>query len=240
MTSLIHAYTVRMLQQYAIYAGYHTVSKTLLPYFSIILVALLRYFGICLQNRYGQYLYNVSFKHPGLQDAHVTDQKPALTEPKTTGAKSTVEAYRPPVWAMNCPVDTGYHLEVIKNGTPLSECTVDLACGNISTDTDAQELSFCLFGRQPELFYAPDNQLHGQCTVMAHPSISRLHAVLQYGQPPPSIARTSAARTDVTGWYLQDLDSTHGTFVNKVSQLSYHMPWICLNFLASCDEHLYF
>ncbi|TPP58494.1 Smad nuclear interacting protein [Fasciola gigantica] len=150
-----------------------------------------------------------------MQDTNVPDQKWVVNTTKAIHTQPTAEAYRPPKWAMVCPMHTAYRLEVIKNGTPLPECTVNLTCANTSTDTGTRELSFCLFGRQPELFYAPNDQLQGQCAVMAHPSVSRLHAVLQYGEPPPSIAKTSAVQTDVTGWYLQDLDSTHGTFVNK-------------------------
>ncbi|VDP92149.1 unnamed protein product [Echinostoma caproni] len=146
-------------------------------------------------------------------------EKTSSSSRKSSAAPSNAQAYRPPLWAMICPADAVYRLEVIKNGIPLPECTVNLT--NDSTSISAsdsagvEELSFCLFGRQPENFYAPFNRLHGQCVVMAHPSISRLHAVLQYGRPPLSIAKTSAAHVDSPGWYLQDLDSTHGTFVNK-------------------------
>lgn len=44
--------------------------------------------------------------------------------------------------------------------------------------------------------------------VMAHPSISRYHAVLQF--------RSTFSPTDERkGFYIIDLGSTHGTFVNK-------------------------
>lgn len=43
---------------------------------------------------------------------------------------------------------------------------------------------------------------------MAHPTISRFHAVLQY--------RSTFSTTDENrGFYLFDLDSTHGTFLNR-------------------------
>ncbi|KAG5442159.1 Kanadaptin [Clonorchis sinensis] len=138
------------------------------------------------------------------------DKTQVFVQPKLQPAGNT---YKPPVWAMPCPADLGYRFEVIKNGTPLSECTVTLSGAGDSGD--ATELSFCLFGRQPQPFYAPYNRLHGQCVALAHPSISRLHAVLQYGRPPPSIAKTSLAQPEAAGWYIQDLESTHGTFVNK-------------------------
>ncbi|GAA56371.1 kanadaptin [Clonorchis sinensis] len=138
------------------------------------------------------------------------DKTQVFVQPKLQPAGNT---YKPPVWAMPCPADLGYRFEVIKNGTPLSECTVTLS--EAGDSGDATELSFCLFGRQPQPFYAPYNRLHGQCVALAHPSISRLHAVLQYGRPPPSIAKTSLAQPEAAGWYIQDLESTHGTFVNK-------------------------
>jgi len=62
---------------------------------------------------------------------------------------------------------------------------------------DLRTKSFFVFGRLPS------------CDVtMGHPSLSRYHAVVQY----------CGAETDGmhVGWYLYDLDSTHGTWVNKV------------------------
>jgi len=43
--------------------------------------------------------------------------------------------------------------------------------------------------------------------VLEHPSISRYHSVLQY--------RSIADEKQEKGWYLYDLGSTHGTFLNK-------------------------
>ncbi|XP_050509875.1 kanadaptin [Diabrotica virgifera virgifera] len=43
--------------------------------------------------------------------------------------------------------------------------------------------------------------------IMQHPTISRYHAVLQY--------RREGSETDVPGFYIYDLGSTHGTFLNK-------------------------
>lgn len=43
---------------------------------------------------------------------------------------------------------------------------------------------------------------------MAHPTISRYHAVLQY-RP------TLADNDEKKGFYLYDMGSTHGTFLNK-------------------------
>ncbi|XP_041350933.1 kanadaptin-like isoform X2 [Gigantopelta aegis] len=56
---------------------------------------------------------------------------------------------------------------------------------------------FYVFGRLPSCDF-----------TLEHPSLSRYHAVLQYCQD----------HTDEhnKGWYLYDLDSTHGTWVNKI------------------------
>jgi len=44
---------------------------------------------------------------------------------------------------------------------------------------------------------------------MAHPTISRFHAVLQYRS-------TFSTSDENRGFYLYDLDSTHGTFLNRL------------------------
>ena len=51
---------------------------------------------------------------------------------------------------------------------------------------------------------------------MEHPSLSRYHAVLQYSN--------GSSESFPKGWYLYDLDSTHGTWINKhkVPQKKYH------------------
>ncbi|CAH8430768.1 unnamed protein product [Schistosoma turkestanicum] len=126
--------------------------------------------------------------------------------------------YYPPSWALNCSPSLDYKLEVIKNGLQLSDCTVYLSSppSDINLQSSCDGLSYCLFGRQPQSYYCtPSNNMNGQCSVLAHPSISRLHAVLQYGKPPHAIGHVPETEKDTTGWYLKDLESTHGTFVNK-------------------------
>ena len=51
---------------------------------------------------------------------------------------------------------------------------------------------------------------------MEHPSLSRYHAVVQYSN--------GSSETFPKGWYLYDLDSTHGTWINKnrVPPKKYH------------------
>nr|CAG4643765.1 EOG090X026V [Lepidurus arcticus] len=81
--------------------------------------------------------------------------------------------------------DELYSLEILKNGAIL---------GN----EDITKKPFWVFGRL------------GNChIILEHPSISRHHAVLQYREQP----NEDGAKQK--GWYLYDLGSTHGTFLNK-------------------------
>ena len=68
--------------------------------------------------------------------------------------------------------------------------------GCIITNVDLTSKPFHVFGRLPN------------CDVsLEHPSVSRYHAVIQY--------KTSDTLNSEKGFYLYDLGSTHGTFVNK-------------------------
>ena len=68
--------------------------------------------------------------------------------------------------------------------------------GCIITNVDLTSKPFHVFGRLPN------------CDVsLEHPSVSRYHAVIQY--------KTSDTSNSEKGFYLYDLGSTHGTFVNK-------------------------
>ncbi|VDD80101.1 unnamed protein product [Mesocestoides corti] len=102
--------------------------------------------------------------------------------------------YNPPSWALPCPEKDQYFIEVIKNGTSLPDDTVVLSGAD-----------HCVFGRQPRGSLNPESKT-GKCSVMLHPSISRVHALLQYGTGPDD---------QPPGWFIYDLQSTHGTFVNK-------------------------
>jgi len=66
--------------------------------------------------------------------------------------------------------------------------------------------SYYVFGRLPSCDHSMD-----------HPSLSRYHAVIQH------CAKSNSEGHDV-GWYLYDLDSTHGTWINKskVAPRVYH------------------
>ncbi|KAJ8707644.1 hypothetical protein PYW07_011321 [Mythimna separata] len=97
---------------------------------------------------------------------------------------STPIPYKEPKWSGISPDGSEYALEVLKSGM-------------IVDKVDLTNKPFYVFGR-----------LANCDVVMAHPTISRHHCVLQYkafaeeGEPP-------------CGWYLYDLGSTHGTFLNK-------------------------
>lgn len=123
-------------------------------------------------------------------------QKPKIVYPKCT--------YVEPAWSEAPDSELTYSIEVLKNGQI------------VETIPNLQSKSYWLIGK------LPDNHI-----VMAHPTISRYHAVLQYR---PEVMRTnSPSDTDGSeaqrdepakpiiqkGWYVYDMNSTHGTFVNK-------------------------
>ncbi|KAJ1520845.1 hypothetical protein ONE63_003933 [Megalurothrips usitatus] len=94
--------------------------------------------------------------------------------------KETPIPYLEPKWGGVPP--ESYSLDVIKSGTVLDP--IDLSAK-----------SYIVFGRQTN------------CDVqMAHPTVSRHHAVLQYSK---------GSEEKQEGFYLYDLGSTHGTFLNK-------------------------
>uniref|UniRef100_A0A6Q2XK32 FHA domain-containing protein n=1 Tax=Esox lucius TaxID=8010 RepID=A0A6Q2XK32_ESOLU len=93
--------------------------------------------------------------------------------------------YSEPPWAGLS--DIPYSLEILKNGTIVD--TVPLT-----------QQSYFVVGRLPV------------CDVsLEHPSISRYHAVIQYR----GLAGDDEAVGEARGFYIHDLGSTHGTFVNK-------------------------
>ncbi|XP_060525709.1 kanadaptin [Cylas formicarius] len=67
--------------------------------------------------------------------------------------------------------------------------------GAIIDTVNLMDKSFWVFGRLPN------------CDIcMQHPTISRYHAILQY--------RSVSTEKDNSGFYIYDLESTHGTFLN--------------------------
>ncbi|XP_075391405.1 kanadaptin isoform X2 [Tenrec ecaudatus] len=107
------------------------------------------------------------------------------TAASPSSSPARAPAYQEPPWGG--PATVPYSLETLKGGAILGTRSL-------------KGTSRCLFGRLPT------------CDVcLEHPSVSRYHAVLQH--------RVSSADGDGTGpgpgFYLYDLGSTHGTFLNK-------------------------
>ena len=112
--------------------------------------------------------------------------------------------YKEPVWSGKCNVNNIYSFEVLKGGVILDKIE------------NLQTRPFWVFGRLPN------------CSInLAHPTISRYHLILQYC---PQVEIESSSEDDEekedcpekklpkypeSGWYLYDLGSTHGTFLNK-------------------------
>ena len=77
--------------------------------------------------------------------------------------------------------------------------------GAVIDKIDLKSKAYHVIGRLPS------------CDIpMEHPSLSRYHAVVQYS--------SGSSETFPKGWYLYDLDSTHGTWINKnrVPPKKYH------------------
>ena len=125
-----------------------------------------------------------------------TQQKQHVQKLKGATPPSPAVPYNEPQWS-GVPVEP-HTLTVIKNGTVVQEV-------NVSTKP------FQVFGRLPT------------CDVsLEHPSISRHHAILQYrphsGETPPHAGdhhTLFSTNPQESGFYIYDLGSTHGTFLNK-------------------------
>lgn len=136
------------------------------------------------------------------------------TSKQTTKPKKIKTAlkcpYIEPKWSKKPDAELNYNLEVLKNGTI------------VETIKDLQTKAYWTIGK------LPDNDI-----VMANPTISRYHAVLQYR---PNIVPDKESNDDSNsdeependttadnkqknkiemGWYLYDLDSTQRCRVNK-------------------------
>ncbi|XP_013011275.1 kanadaptin isoform X2 [Cavia porcellus] len=101
------------------------------------------------------------------------------------GGPARTPPYQEPPWSG--PATAPYSLETLKGGTILGTSSLTGA-------------SCCLFGRL------------SSCDIrLEHPSVSRYHAVLQHRAPGGDEECDSQGQ----GFYLYDLGSTHGTFLNK-------------------------
>ncbi|NP_001100179.2 kanadaptin [Rattus norvegicus] len=102
-----------------------------------------------------------------------------------SGGPTRAPPYQEPSWGS--PATAPYSLETLKGGTILGTRTL-------------KDTSYCLFGRL------------ASCDIcLEHPSVSRYHAVLQHRGSDPS----GDSEDQGQGFYLYDLGSTHGTFLNK-------------------------
>lgn len=99
---------------------------------------------------------------------------------ESTDKKNVSLPYKEPSWGGEPPEK--YQVEILKSGVILD--TIDLS-----------SQSFYVIGRLPV------------CDIpLAHPTISRYHAILQF--------RLVGDEKNGPGYYLYDLESTHGTFWN--------------------------
>uniref|UniRef100_A0A3Q0RWN5 Solute carrier family 4 member 1 adaptor protein n=1 Tax=Amphilophus citrinellus TaxID=61819 RepID=A0A3Q0RWN5_AMPCI len=95
--------------------------------------------------------------------------------------------YTEPPWG-GTTSDTPYALEILKNGTIVDQVPL-------------MDKSYFVVGRLPV------------CDLsLEHPSISRYHAVIQYRG---EAEEEAGCMGEEKGFYIYDLDSTHGTVVNK-------------------------
>ncbi|XP_068152427.1 kanadaptin [Drosophila tropicalis] len=129
--------------------------------------------------------------------------KPVVVEKPKNDAELTITKislpvscpYKVPKWSQpNLPdAEHNYKFEVLKSGQIIDEVKL-------------RNQAVWTFGRLPE-----------NDVAAAHPTISRYHAVLQY-KPKTTTDEPlegDAKPTQPEGWYIYDLGSTHGTFLNK-------------------------
>ncbi|XP_071284178.1 kanadaptin [Agelaius tricolor] len=107
--------------------------------------------------------------------------------PRAVPAAPPAPRYEEPPWGSRPPAGSGYGLEVLKGGVVLGSVRLE-------------DSSWFLVGRLP-----------GCAVSLEHPSVSRHHAVLQYRGCSPE----EPSGADAAGFYVYDLGSTHGTFLNK-------------------------
>lgn len=129
--------------------------------------------------------------------AQAAVEKPAESSPTATEPvpAPTTSPYKVPKWSKPPSGDQIYRFEVLKSGQIIEEVK------------DLQQQAIWSFGR------ASENDV-----AMAHPTISRYHVVLQY-KPKANVEEeennSKSEPEQPEGWYIYDLGSTHGTFMNK-------------------------
>ncbi|XP_071051656.1 kanadaptin [Onthophagus taurus] len=112
------------------------------------------------------------------------EDNPIIENTSLKSQPQTAElSYKEPDWGGIPDCDDEYVLEVLKSG-------------QIVERINLMKKSFTVIGRLDD------------CDItMAHPTVSRYHAILQY--------RKIESEDNPKGFYLFDLSSTHGTFLNK-------------------------
>lgn len=141
------------------------------------------------------------------EDVAKTEERPDTEKPaEKPPVKATSESncpYKEPTWSRSPDATHVYSFEVLKGGQIVENVR------------NLQTKAFWPIGK------LPDNGI-----VMAHPTISRYHAVLQYRPESANDSGSDSEDDDENaaqekpkvekGWYLYDLASTHGSFVNKM------------------------
>ncbi|EDW95935.1 kanadaptin [Drosophila yakuba] len=130
---------------------------------------------------------------------------PPLKIPKTPkSSPAAVCPYKVPKWSAPPAENQNYSFEVLKSGQI------------IDTVHQLQQQAIWTFGRLPE-----------NDVPAAHPTISRFHVVLQYKPKAPPKLESDKEGDEMgegdeepkndqpEGWYIYDMGSTHGTFLNK-------------------------
>ncbi|XP_039423857.1 kanadaptin isoform X2 [Corvus cornix cornix] len=131
---------------------------------------------------------SAAFKRPS-RPPPAAPGDPGPSPPGPPRAAAAAPRYEEPPWGSRPPAGSGYGLEVLKGGVVLGSVRLE-------------DSSWFLVGRLP-----------GCALSLEHPSVSRHHAVLQYRGAGCSPDDPSGA--DAAGFYVYDLGSTHGTFLNK-------------------------
>ncbi|XP_017041208.2 LOW QUALITY PROTEIN: kanadaptin [Drosophila ficusphila] len=142
--------------------------------------------------------------------SEVPAEPPPPPPPKTPkvpkSSPAAVCPYKVPKWSAPPSAGQNYSFEVLKSGQI------------IDTVRQLQQQAVWTFGRLPE-----------NDVPAAHPTISRFHVVLQYKpkSPPQPDFDDTVEKKDAEdqedlpkneqpeGWYIYDMGSTHGTFLNK-------------------------
>nr|CAG4641503.1 EOG090X026V [Eurycercus lamellatus] len=132
--------------------------------------------------------------HSKLEGSVAQEKPPEI--PESSPVADTVGKVKDVSPLVKKNIDIGY-TEPAWSGLCEEQFNVEvLKNGTIVQTEDLTKRPFFVIGRLPNCMI-----------VLEHPSISRYHAVLQY--------RLKVDEQQDQGWYLFDLGSTHGTFLNK-------------------------